>query len=110
MCQGDIMLTALTSALDRLWTAPGLAPTVSVALAGLGFVATGMWVGRRRQRSAVTRTNSASLDASTPSNAAAPPRGARQRKSSRRAGAWTRVTIVDLQAGGPFFEGRVIDF
>jgi hypothetical protein len=84
--------------------------TLSAAFAGLSLVAGGMWFGRLRQHRSLARPKRAPFDPGTDARPATPPAGSGQRKADRTAGRWTRVTLMDLQAGGDLFEGRVVDF
>jgi hypothetical protein len=83
--------------------------TVGAAFAGLSLVAGGMWFGRLREHRTAARPKRAPFGPQT-GRTAAPPAGSGKRKADRSAGYWTRVTVMDLQAGGDLFEGRVVDY
>jgi hypothetical protein len=84
--------------------------TLGATFAGLSLVAGGMWFGRLRGHRSTARPKRAPFDPGTGAPPATPPAGSGQRKADRTAGRWTRVTLMDLQAGGDLFEGRVVDF
>ena len=92
---------------ERLFTVPEIALTLGVTLTGLGIVVGGMWVGRQRKAG---KKKAANVAATVPAEPPAKAPVSGQRKAFRRAGAWTRITLTDVRAGGPYFEGRVIDF
>jgi hypothetical protein len=84
--------------------------TLGAAFAGLSLVAGGMWFGRLREHRSALRPKRAPFDPGTGARPVVPPAGSGQRKADRTAGHWTRVTLMDLQAGGDLFEGRVVDY
>ena len=84
--------------------------TLSVVAAGLSLVAGGMWFGRRAERRTAPRPKDDPFDPDTPLRRSEPTPGMGSRKTDRTAGLWTRVSLMDLQTGGPLFEGRVVDY
>jgi hypothetical protein len=105
------MTCVLLSWLDEHFVGPGIPSTLSVALLGAGLIASGLLVGRRRQRAVSTRRPGVSLQtiAAMADPATVAPAN-EQREQTRRAGTWTRVTLMESQVGGSLFEGRVIDY
>jgi len=80
----------------------------------LGFAGLGLLVGnmlfRKRRLQPAPAAAVPPAQTAPPSQPAQSAATANQRESVRLSGTWFKVVLMDAQAGGPFFEGHVIDF
>ncbi|HEV3256205.1 MAG TPA: hypothetical protein VG013_04940 [Gemmataceae bacterium] len=93
------------------WRLPATWAEVVIVLgfACLGLVCGGILIRKHRPQP-VPPAAVPSEQPTTPAHPARATGMVDQREIARRCGTWFKVVLMDAQAGGPFFEGHVVDF